>query len=239
MTQNADRTAQIAIRQPASGEVFDRAGIDYCCPGTQTLDDVCSILDARPEQMARTIAEAELGSGKHQADWNSNTCEFLILRLLRKEHADLRTEMRVLPVLAATTAERDESHHPELKTIRELVEELAGELTVHMDEEERNVFPVLLDVELAYLGELTPSSTPREIGSILKKMSEEHRVAGRTLGRLRAESHGFHPPVEADGQCKQFYSRLGSLYSAIRHDLHVENSILFSRVAQMEAALLH
>ena len=94
MTQNADRTAQIAIKQPASAEVFDCAGIDYCCPGTQTLDDACSILDARPEEMARTIAEAELGSGKHQADWNSSTCEFLILRLLRKNMPIFRQKSR-------------------------------------------------------------------------------------------------------------------------------------------------
>jgi regulator of cell morphogenesis and NO signaling len=239
MTRNADRIAQIAIRQPATVEIFDRAGIDYCCDGSQRLDDECSRLDMPPEEMARTIAEAELESGKHQADWNSSTCEFLILRLLRKEHADIQAQIRDLPTLAAATAERDESRHPELKTIRELVEELTGELTVHMDDEERNVFPILLDVELAYLGELTASSAPREIGSILKKMSEEHRIAGRTLGRLRHESNGFHPPVEADGEYKEFYGRLGSLYSAIRQDLHVENNILFSRVAQMEAALLH
>ena len=239
MTQNADRIAQIAIRHPASHKIFDRAGIDYCCNGSQTPDDACSRLGVPPAEMARTIAEAELESGKHQADWNSSTCEFLILRLLRKEHADIHAEIRDLPTLAAATAERDESHHPELHTIRELVEELAAELTVHMDAEERNVFPILLDVELAYLGEITASGPPREIGSILKKMSEEHRVVGRTLGRLRHESNGFHPPVKADGEYKEFYDRLGSLYSAIRQDLHVENNILFSRVAQMEAALLH
>ena len=58
-------------------------------------------------------------------------------------------------------------------------------------------------------------------------------------GDFAMRSNGFHPPVDADGEYKEFYDRLGSLYSAIRQDLHVENNILFSRVAQMEAALLH
>jgi regulator of cell morphogenesis and NO signaling len=239
MTRNADTIAQIAFRQPATVEIFDRAGMDYCCDGWPGLGDGCSTLDVPPEEMARMIAEPEPESRRHQADWNRCTCEFLVLRLLRKQHADIQAQIRDLPTVAAATAERDDSRHPELMTILELVKELAEELTFHMDSEERNVFPILLDVELAYLGELTASSAPREIGSILKKMAEEHRIAGRTLGRLRHESNGFHPPVEADGEFKQFYDRLGLLYSAIRQDLHVENNVLFSRVAQMEAALLH
>lgn len=237
MTQNADTIPQIAIRQPATVEIFDRTGTAYC--RHRELDDACSTLDLPPQEMARKLAEAELESGKHQADWNNSTCEFLILRVLRKEHAGIQAEIRDLPTLAAVTAEHNESHHPELQTIRELVEELAVELSVHIDAEERNVFPILLDVELAYLGELTASSSSGEIGSILKKMTEEHRVAGRTLGRLRHESNRFHPPVDADGEYKEFYRRLGSLYSAVCQDFHVENDVLFSRVAQMEAALLH
>jgi regulator of cell morphogenesis and NO signaling len=238
MIQNVDGTDHIAVRQPDSAEMFDRAGSDYRCRGAQMLDGASSGLDVSPEEMARTIAEAELESGKHPADWDSSTCEFLILRLLHKEHGDIEREIRDLPTLAAALAERNESR-PELTTISQLVEELTEELTVHIKEEEKNVFPVLLDVELAYLGELTASGIPKGIASILKKMSEDHRALGRTLGRLRHESNWFHSPIEADGKCEELYDRLALLYGAIHYDVHVEDDILFPRVAQMGAALLH
>ena len=110
MIQNIDGTDHIALRQPASAEMFDSAGSDYRCRGAQMLDGASSGLDVLPEEMARTIAEAELDSGKHPADWDSSTCEFLILQLLRKEHGDIEREIRDLRTLAASVAERNESH---------------------------------------------------------------------------------------------------------------------------------
>lgn len=170
------------------------------------------------------------------AEWHGSTCEFLILRVLRKEHADLRTAIRGVREQAKRAAE--DSGGTEIGIVRELAEDLAAELAAHMISEENTVFPALLDLELAYLGEGPVSMPTREIEPLLRIMSQQHDVAGRTLERLWRESHGFRPPARAGLQQRELYDRLASLSRELRNDLRVENNILFPRATQIERELL-
>lgn len=184
------------------------------------------------------LAEAEQQVFWDWRRWRGSTCEFLILRVLRKEHADLRAELHHLRTLAGASAERRPGIHSEIPIIRELVEELTAELSAHMDTEETTVFPALLEVELAYVGEMSASAAPHGIGQLLKNMSEEHQRTRRTLAQLRHESHGFNPPSTDSLVDREFYARLASLYCELRRDFRLENAVLFPRVAQMESELL-
>ena len=239
MNQAAEKIGHIAMKQPLSVEYSTEMASNTVLMGSRHSKEACSRLDVSPGEMTRALADPGGQFAPHQVDWNGSTCEFLILRILRKEHADLKEEIRNLRVLATATSKLHGSAHPELKITRQLFEELAEELTVHLEAEEKTVFPALLEVELAYLGEGTQSLTPGWIPATLKRMSEEHRVAGRTLSLLRQETHAFRVPKGADPAYQEFYDGLRKLYGGIRHDLHVENNILFPRIAQMEMALLH
>ncbi len=185
-------------------------------------------------QWASPSAKAELQVFR---DWRSSTCEFLILRVLKKEHAELRAEIHHLRTLAAASAGRHHGNRPDIPIVAELVEELTAELSAHMDTEETTVFPALLEVELAYVGEMSASTAPRGIGHLLRNMSEEHQRTRRTLAHLRRESHGFNPPSTDNLLDRQFYARLANLYCGLRRDFRLENAVLFPRVAQMESEL--
>jgi iron-sulfur cluster repair protein YtfE (RIC family) len=76
-------------------------------------------------------AEAERQVFRDWRHWRGSTCEFLILRVLRKEHADLRVELHHLRTLAAASAERHHGNRPDIPIIGELVEQLAAELAAH------------------------------------------------------------------------------------------------------------
>lgn len=185
-------------------------------------------------KLASPSAEADLQVFR---DWRSSTCEFLILRVLKKEHAELRIELHHLRALGAASAGRRHGNRPDIPIIAELVEELTAELSAHMDTEETTVFPALLEVELAYVGEVSASTAPRGIGHLLRNMSEEHQRTRRTLAHLRRESHGFIPPSTDNLLDREFYARLANLYCGLRRDFRLENVVLFPRVAQMESEL--
>lgn len=99
------------------------------------------------------VASASPEFAMNPEQWEGSTCEFLILRVLRKEHADLRAAIRRVRTLAKLVAERQEPKHAEVTIVRELISDLAAEVAAHMLSEEHAVFPVLLDLELAYVGE--------------------------------------------------------------------------------------
>ena len=184
------------------------------------------------------LAETDRQVFRDWRHWRGSTCEFLILRVLRKEHADLRVELHHLRTLAAASTERHHGNRPEIPIIGELVEQLAAELAAHMDTEETTVFPVLLEVELAYVGEISVSTAPRGVGQLLKSMSEQHQRTRRTLARLRRESNDFRSPSTDGLLDREFYAQMASLDCGLRSDFRLENAVLFPRVAQMESELL-
>ncbi len=225
MIRTADSIRRIVRSQSPSAESIAAAGIDPCRPNGPLPGEVWCELEVPTNEMSRAVR-------------TGSTCEFLILRVLRREHADLRAELRQLQARAAAIADRHGSRHLELHVIRELVEELASKLVLHMNAEESTVFPALLDLELAYLGERYLPAASMRVGDLLESMAEEHRLAGQTLQRLCRETSGFCSPGNTGSESQEFYGRLRTLYSGLRHDLDVENNVLFPRVTQMEAELL-
>lgn len=184
------------------------------------------------------VASPEPEFAANSEQWEGSTCEFLILRVLRKEHADLRAAIRSVRTLAKLVREREEPKQAELTTVGDLIEDLAAELAAHMLAEEHAVFPVLLDLELAYVGEGPISMPARRIEPLLRNMSQQHSAAGRTLTRIHHESNGYHPPAGVGPEYKQLYEQLAKLDSELRSDVRLEDNILFRRATQIERDLL-
>jgi regulator of cell morphogenesis and NO signaling len=184
------------------------------------------------------VASPEPEFAANSEQWEGSTCEFLILRVLRKEHADLRAAIRSVRTLAKLVGEREEPKQAELTTVGDLIEDLAAELAAHMLAEEHAVFPVLLDLELAYVGEGPISMPARRIEPLLRNMSQQHSATGRTLTRIHHESNGYHPPAGAGVEYKQLYEQMATLDAELRRDVRLEDSVLFRRATQIERELL-
>ena len=184
------------------------------------------------------VASASPEFAANPEQWEGSTCEFLILRVLRKEHADLRAAIRRVRALAKLVAERQEPKYAVVTIVGELIEDLAAELAAHMLAEEHAVFPVLLDLELAYVGEGPISMPTRRIEPLLRSMSQQHSAAGRTLTRLHGESNGYHPPAGVGLEYEQLYQQLAKLDAELRRDVRLEDNILFRRATQIERELL-
>ena len=139
--------------------------------------------------------------------------------------------------MAATVADRYRARHPELTVIDELLQKLSFELTTHLAEEEGTLFPALLELELAYLGESPILGYPKRVRNILKSMSQQHDTSSVTLRQIRAASHSFCPPSRAAAPYREFYDRLQKFFKELHRDFHMENNILFPQAAQMEAEI--
>jgi regulator of cell morphogenesis and NO signaling len=181
---------------------------------------------------------ARLESAENWHEWETSTCEFLIFRVLRKEHADLREQVRRVRALSKMAAERQGSKRSEVMIVGELFEDFAAELAAHMIAEESAVFPILLQLELAYVGEGPISMPTRDLEPLLRSMADQHSVTEGTLVRLRDETHGYQPPAESGLHFQELYEQLAKLDSELRRDLRIEDNILFQRATQIERELL-
>ena len=228
---------QIAIDQPSAFNVFDRMGIEYCCKGWQTLQDACSEIAVSVRDVVRALDQAAAEDRVGTLRFENKTFEFLILRVLRNQHGRVKEELPVLQGIAATVAGRYRVRHPELAVIDELLQKLSLELTTHLAEEEGTLFPALLELELAYLGESPILGYPKRVRDILKSMSQQHDTSNITLRQIRAASQNFCPPSRAAAPYREFYDRLQKFFRELHRDFHMENNILFPQAAQMEAEI--
>ena len=219
--------------------MFDQAGIAYCCEGQKTLKSACLEIGVSAEDVILALEDAAKDEKGCDARDYSKTFEYLILRILRTHHEGLKQALSPLKALAATAVEHNRAKHPELVVIEELVQLLSSEVTAHLAEEERNLFPALLQLELAYLGENPGSSYPKHVQDILKSMSQQHGAFGSTLRRLSTESDKFRSLEQADPSLHEFYRSLQKFSVDMHRDIHVENNVLFPQAAQMETEIFH
>jgi regulator of cell morphogenesis and NO signaling len=235
---NANRTvAQITLDQPSAAEVFERVGIAYCCEGQKTLNYACLEIGLSAEYVVHALDDAAKRETMRDARNSSKTFEYLILRILRAHHERLRQGVSPLKMLASTAVERNRAKHPELVVIEELLQRLSSELTAHLAEEERNLFPALLQLELAYLGENPVPGYPKPVRDILMNMSRQHDAFCATLRCISAESNRRRSLEQADPSLTEFYGSLQRFSAEMHRDFHVENNVLFPQAAQMEAMI--
>jgi regulator of cell morphogenesis and NO signaling len=134
---------EIVAQDYRAAEVFKEAGIDFCCGGKQTLDEVCSekgidrddlitrleILESTPNTTAHNFIEWEPG--------------FLCDYIVNTHH---KYVLKSLPELVMYTEKITSVHgerHPELAEVAGLLAQINKELLQHMKKEEEVLFPAI------------------------------------------------------------------------------------------------
>lgn len=197
-------------------------------------------------QGAKRAAAQRRGSSLHahrsaqseQPDWNSYTCEFLITRILRRQHAELRDELHQLEGMAAAAAGNpDHAGQPRrIGRVRTALAALAGELDSDFAEEER-VYTRLLDVELAYIGTDCASCPPQRVESSLHQTAHRHGVEKRRVDRIQAAIHSFNDAPASGPVDHVLWDQLLRFHRLLLTHFHIEDYVLLPRATRMEAEL--
>jgi regulator of cell morphogenesis and NO signaling len=221
MTDRLNQTlGDIVKTVPAAARVFERAGLDYCCRGQQTLARACEAAGLHAAAVATEIDALDPDAAPH---WVGLSLPDLADHIVAAHHTYLRKELPLLDALAAKVVAVHGDSHPELHQVEALVNELHSELIPHLDKEERVLFPAIRALEDAGLTQFPFGSLANPIGVMLT----DHDRDGELLEGLRHATAAYRPPVDACASYRSLYDRL----SALEHDIHVhihkENHVLF------------
>lgn len=163
----------------------------------------------------------------------------LIDHLEQKHHAFTRDvlariEAQLPPIIAAHGVRL-----PVLLEIARTFDELSQELAVHMQKEERILFPYLRTLEAAALAHL-PLRRPAFQSALnpIRVMLQEHDAADIFLHRLRNLTGSYTPPPGEGPEVGQIYLMLASLDLDLIQHIDLENRILFPRAVPLERQTL-
>lgn len=236
MTLTPERTVrEIAIENPASVRVFESFGIDYCCGGKRSLKDACAHANVAEESVRKQLENLDSAQQDGPADWTHAPFAELTGHIVNHHHEFVRRESARLSALLEKVNTRHGQGHPELAQIKAIFEEIAHELSMHMQKEERVLFPYLNAMDAAVsAGKATPPSLFGTVRNPIGNMLADHDDAGALLARMSELSGRYQAPPDACPSFKGLYHGLEEFERDLHQHVHLENNILFPRALEME-----
>lgn len=230
MTQLTVNTqvSDIVTALPQSADLFRNLRIDYCCGGKISLKEAAEQRSLDVDEVLKDIHSIE---EKRESRESLEPSKFgektLIAYIQEKYHAGLREELPLLAPYITKVARVHGENHPHLLRIQEIFKSLRTELLDHTDDEDMNVFPLVLE----FLAHPTPEMKEKLKPHVFE-LETEHDNAGRLLHELREITNNFTPPEGACGTYRLVYARLEQLEKETFEHVHLENNILFDRIRQ-------
>lgn len=214
--------ASIVLAHSECAPQFQQLRIDFCCKGEQSLQAACQgrglEVATVVEALSRAIAE-RAGQTENTVGAAELSVEDLIDHIVTKHHAYLRQALPFIVPLAAKVARVHGEHNQKLPTLNAVVQTLDTALMPHLDQEEQELFPMLLE----------PSTKQEIVESEIQRMKVEHLAVGELLSRLRDASNDFAVPDWACTSYRTLFAELQRLELDILQHVHLENHVLAPR----------
>ena len=224
---------EFALELPASIQVFEKLGIDYCCGGQKPLGEACSAAGVKLENVAAAL-DALKGQQQSRTesgtDWTKESLENLIDHITGKHHVYVKQQIPAIQSLLRKVTAKHGANHPELATVDDTFAALAKELTTHLMKEEQILFPYIARAEEASLQhEPPPPSCFGSVENPIRMMLSEHDSAGGALREMRKATSGYTAPEDACTSFRALYALLQEFEADLHQHIHLENNILFPR----------
>lgn len=227
-----DTVGSLVTSRPALSHVFERAGVDYCCGGRKTLEEVCQQKGLDPQTMLAALEESVAVSDQESfVDAAAMSLTELVDHIVQTHHAYLRTELPRLDAMTAKVVAVHGEKDPRLARIRQTLLGLAQDMHQHTMKEERILFPMIQQLDAS---ETTPIFHCGSVSNPIRQMEREHDGVGGALEKLRDLTDGYTPPDWACNTCRAMLDGLAQLESDTHQHIHKENNVLFPRAIAME-----
>ena len=227
-TYKQTKIGDIVTQDFRAAEVFKKAGIDFCCGGSQSLEAACrdKKLDvAEIESELEKLENSEPGSSHKFNEWK---LDFLCDYIVNTHH---QTVMKLLPELTFYTQKIAEVHgdnHHELPEIANLFAQVDTELRQHLCNEEEVLFPAIREVL-----KTNSAESKATIISEITRMTGEHEFAGGAMDKINELSHSYAVPDDGCNTYRVAYKLLEQFEDDLHIHVHLENNILYPKAMKL------
>ncbi len=235
---NAKQTiGQLAVRQPGTIEVFEQLGIQYCCHGEETVEEICGYLGVPIDSVLSELNRVANTSCATKAPFADPILEALMENLLRTRKILVQHDLPRIQQLAHTVSSCRLQEHPNAIHLAYLSATLAHEVKSHFADEAQILFPRIRELELAYMGSSSMKGRLDGLRKDLAHMTHEHGEVGDLLSRIEDVTEDYSASASTCSSYREICEKLKGLDEEIRQEVHLENNILFDRALQISGAL--
>lgn len=218
-------------------QIFEKEGIDYCCQGHRSLEEVCKVNKMHPEDLIGRIKEVlnSTEESNNALAFNTWPLDLLIDYIEKKHHKYVEEKIKEIKPLLEKICKVHGEEHPELDKIKEMFFDASSELTVHMKKEELILFPYIRKLVRGRASgvEVLPESNFGSINNPIESMKEDHNEEGERFRTISSLSHGYQPPANACATYVMAYSLLKEFEQDLHLHIHIENNLIFPKALQI------
>lgn len=219
---------EIVTRDFRAAEIFKNAGIDFCCGGSQSLEQACIEKNLNISELETELAKLENTTVNALHNFNEWNLDFLCDYIVNTHH---KTVLKLLPQLTVYTRKIEQvhgAHHPELVEIAELFSQINTELLQHLKKEEEVLFPAIKDVL-----KTNSAESKATIISEITRMKGEHEFAGGAMDKINVLSDNYSVPADGCSTYQVAYKLLEQFEDDLHIHVHLENNILYPKALKL------
>lgn len=229
--------AELVTENIKTAHVFKKYGIDFCCGGGISIEKACKKANVNLELLKQDLLNTR-NEITRATNYNSWKLDFLTDHIINVHHSYVEENIPLLLQYANRVAEVHGHHYTELLEIKELVHQVAGELSSHLKKEELILFPFIKKMVAAKEnGSELPEAHFGTTANPIKMMEDEHEDAGDAFRKIAMLSNNYTPPENACNTYRAFYAKLDEFEQDLHQHIHLENNILFPKCLAMEKEL--
>lgn len=215
--------------------VFSNYGIDFCCKGDRTVEEVCEKNKIDVDELLDKLSAIQNSKGDQSIDYRSWPLDLLAEYVEKKHHRYVEEKIPVLRQFLDKLCKVHGQRHPELLEITALFIGCSKELAAHMKKEELILFPFIKRMVKARL-EGTKIESPQfeTVENPIAMMKHEHEAEGERFELIAKLTNNYTPPADACNTYKVTFAMLDEFEKDLHVHIHLENNILFPEAIKLE-----
>ena len=218
--------------------VFSQHGIDFCCRGGRSLEEVCRKNGLDQATMEHELRQAMDRNNDTNEDYRNWTMGRLIEHIERVHHRYVESRSITLLQFLDKLCKVHGTRHAELFAIQREFEACAQAMAVHMKKEELVLFPFINQLERSELhGTTLPTPGFGTVDGPISMMEHDHDAEGERFRRIADLSAGYTNPPDGCTTYGTAYAMLREFEEDLHRHIHLENNILFPRAKALERKL--
>ena len=228
------KLSDLVISDYRASEVLEKYNINFFNKGNITLSEA---LNGSGLDLENLIAELKtsLEGENDNPQFNDFSIDSLIKFIKDVHHEYIRNTFPVMNSLTNEISVTQKNPSLELLKLVELYESLKEELEIHIQKEEKMIFPYLSDLLEKKNRSLTFEAPPfGSIVNLLEVMGKEHNKSGEILNEMKKITNNYSVPENAGMSVKVLYNELNKFEKDLHHHIHLENNILFPKAIALE-----
>lgn len=234
ITQNTT-IGEIVAHDFRTAALFSKLGIDFCCRGHRTIEEVSQKKGLDATQLQRELDEILQKTESGSIDFKSWPLDLLADYVEKTHHRYIEEKTPVLLAFLHKLCKVHGERHPELFEINRLFTESAQDLAAHLKKEELILFPFVRKMVNA---RITGKKFERpQFGTVenpIEMMKHEHDTEGERFREIARLTDNYTPPADGCNTYRTAFLMLEEFEQDLHKHIHLENNILFPNALALE-----